>query len=317
MGKNLLNRTKTGIGRNRQYCLHMRRILTILMLMTFYVTTQGQEGREMPLWPEEHSKSGFEPTLTVFRPQGGKVADAAVVVCPGGGYTHLAAEHEGVQVAAWLNKLGITAVMLKYHHMQAVNNLPSLHPLPLQDAQRAIQWVRSRAAELKVDPGKIGILGFSAGGHLASSAATHFREGNPAAEDPVERLSSRPDFAVLLYPVITFQEPYLHRGSRDNLLGKAPADSLVKAFSNETRVNSETPPAFLAHTDEDKGVPAENSLFFYQALRKAGVPAEIHIFQEGRHGLGLGPEEMPFSRWPELCEAWLKANKFLQGRQEN
>jgi acetyl esterase/lipase len=231
----------------------------------------------------------------------------AVVVCPGGGYGGLAMDHEGHQIAEWLNSLGISAFILDYRH----RNKGYGHPAPLQDAQRAIRTVRARHAEWNVNPDKIGILGFSAGGHLASTAATHFDEGSSASNDLIERVSCRPDFAVLCYPVIVFNSDYTHRGSQRNLLGdEAPAD-VVESLSNEKQVTPRTPPTFLFHTNEDEGVPAENSIAFYMALRKAKVPAELHIYEKGRHGIGLG-RHVPGSReWPKALEAWLRNRELL------
>jgi acetyl esterase/lipase len=184
----------------------------------------------------------------------------------------------------------------------------------MQDVQRAIRIVRSRAQEWGVAPDRIGVWGFSAGGHLASTAATHFDPGDPNAADPIDRVSCRPDFAILCYPVITLTEPYTHRGSRDNLLGPNPDPKLVELLSNERHVTDQTPPTFLFHTDADTGVPAENSLMFYQALRKAGVPAEMHIFQTGPHGVGLAQGDPALSVWPRLLENWLRDRGLLQKR---
>ena len=185
------------------------------------------------------------------------------------------------------------------------------HPAPLQDAQRAIRTVRARAEEFKIDPRRIGVLGFSAGGHLASTAGTHFDRGDPSAADPIERASCRPDFMVLCYAVIALGEPYSHGGSQNNLLGKNPPLELVRSLSNEKQVTKDTPPTFLFQTDEDKAVPAENSVYFYLALRKAGVPAELHIFRTGRHGLGLAANTPGTSEWPKCCENWLRGQGFL------
>jgi acetyl esterase/lipase len=264
------------------------------------------------LWP--HGAPGAKgdrpqdkPTLTIWLPEPTHANGAAVVVCPGGGYGGLAVDHEGRQIAAWLNSFGVAAFILEYRH----HGRGYQHPAPLDDAQRAIRTVRARAAEYKVDPKRIGILGFSAGGHLASTAGTHFDAGEPSAEDPIARVSCRPDFLILCYAVIAFDEPYTHRGSQMNLLGKdAPAD-LVRSLSNEKQVTKETPPTFLFHTDEDKGVPVENSVYFYLALRKAGVPAELHIFRSGQHGLGLAAKTPGTSEWPKCCEGWLKSQGFL------
>ncbi len=242
-----------------------------------------------------------QPKITVYRAPAETASGAAVVVCPGGGYRALAADHEGRQVAEWLNSLGVSAFVLQYRLGPRYQ-----HPAPLQDAQRAIRTVRARAGEWGVDPARIGILGFSAGGHLASSAATHFDERTPASEDPVDRVSSRPDFAVLCYPVISLSTVATHSGSRRHLLGEDPDPALVWKMSSELQVTPRTPPTFLFHTDDDAGVPVMNSILFFEALKKAGVPAEMHIFAHGRHGVGLAPEDPVLSQWPGLCAQWME-----------
>ena len=284
----------------------------------------GEAPTTLPLWPDgapgalgkdpgDANHAGDIPTLTVFRPDSSKATGAAVVVCPGGGYGFLATEHEGKEVADWLNSLGITAAMLKYRLGPKYH-----HPTMLGDAQRAIRTVRARVSEWNLDPKRVAILGFSAGGHLASTAATHFDAGKPDAADPIDRQSCRPDLAVLVYPVVALATPYAHAGSLKNLLGDAPTRELVENLSNERQVTKDTPPTFLAHTNEDKGVPAENSLLFALAMRKAGVPVELHLFEKGQHGLGLGtgwtgriaPDEA-FQAWPRLCGTWFKNHGFL------
>lgn len=276
-----------------------------------------------PLWPDgapgalgketgDQFHSGDVPTITVFRPA--KPNGAAVVVCPGGGYGFLATEHEGEEVARWLNTLGVTAVMVKYRLAPRYH-----HPAMIHDAQRAIRTVRARAKEWGVDPKRVGVLGFSAGGHLASTAATQFDRGKNDAADPIDRESCRPDLAILIYPVIALATPYGHAGSLKSLLGENPTKEQVEGLSNERQVTKDTPPTFLAHTDGDKGVAAENSLLFALALRKSGVPVELHLFEKGPHGLGLGtgwpshniaPDEA-FQAWPRLCATWLKGRGFL------
>jgi acetyl esterase/lipase len=254
------------------------------------------------------------PTLTVWRPRPQIATGSAVVVCPGGGYAMLAMDHEGRQVAEWLNSLGITAFVLKYRLGPRYH-----HPAMLQDAGRAIRTVRANAEKWNLDPHRIAILGFSAGGHLASTAGTHFDSGQPDSEDPIERVSSRPDRMVLVYPVIALATPYGHKGSLRNLLGDNPAQELVESLSNEQQVTKDTPPTFIAHTNADQGVPAENALLFTLALRKAGVPVELHLFERGPHGLGLGggmagriPAEPSFQAWPRLGETWLRNQGFLE-----
>jgi len=240
------------------------------------------------------------PTLRVFLPPAGKATGTAVVVCPGGGYLHLAFTHEGTDVAGMLNELGIVAFVLKYR-------LPNDETMvdktigPLQDAQRAIQLVRQRAGEWGVDPARIGIMGFSAGGHLASTAGTHF---NTTVIDNPGKISLRPDFMILLYPVISFEDSIAHRGSRDNLIGLHPDGALVRKYSNELQVTAETPPTFLVHAGDDKAVPVANSLHFYQALQANGVPSEMHVYPKGGHGFGMN-NPTTTDRWTDRLRSWL------------
>lgn len=244
------------------------------------------------------------PMLTIYRP---RVSNGtAVVICPGGGYSILAAGHEGADVAKLLNGWGITAFVLKYRLPDdaiMVNKTIG----PLQDAQRAIMLVRQHAAEWKVDPARIGIMGFSAGGHLASTASTHFSK--PVIE--AEGVSVRPDFSVLVYPVISFTDSLMHRGSRDNLLGTDLSAARIAEYSNEQQVNRETPPAFLIHASDDKVVPVGNSIAYYQALVKNNVPAELHLYQNGGHGFGLNNKTTK-DQWAERLRSWLMANKLLR-----
>jgi len=248
------------------------------------------------------------PTLAVYLPPAGKANGTAVVVCPGGGYVHLAMTHEGIDVAHWLNSLGITAFVLKYR-------LPSDETMidktigPLQDAQRAIQLVRQRAGDWGVDPNRVGILGFSAGGHLASTAGTHFEQ---AVIDNKDRVSLRPDFMLLLYPVISFSDSIGHRGSRDYLLGKNPDPAKVLAYSNELRVTEQTPPAFVIHAEDDKTVMVANSIHFYEALVSNHVPAELHIFPRGGHGFGLYNPTSGSDQWPDRAAEWMRVNGWVK-----
>jgi acetyl esterase/lipase len=234
-----------------------------------------------------------KPALTIWLAEEKIRNGTGVIVCPGGGYGTLAMDHEGRQVAEFLNRLGISAFVLKYRLGPRYR-----HPAPLTDAQQAIRIVRSRAREFGVAPSRVGIMGFSAGGHLASTAATHFET------------ETRPDFAILGYPVISFDE-HAHAGSRRNLLGDNPDPKLVESLSNYKQVTPQTPPAFLFHTDEDTAVPPENSVLFYMALRRAKVPAELHIIEKGRHGVGLAPSDPVLSMWPNLLANWFKSRGLL------
>lgn len=248
-----------------------------------------------------------KPSITPYLPPKDKACGAAVVICPGGGYGGLAVDHEGKQVAEWLNSLGIAGFVLRYRLCPRYR-----HPIPLLDAQRAIRMVRARAKEWNIDSNRIGIMGFSAGGHLASTAGTRFDAGDSTATDPVERAGCRPDFLILGYPVITFTESFRHEGSMRRLLGEAPDPKLLESLSNEKQVTPKTPPTFLFHTDADAGVPAENSVVFYLALRRAGVPAEMHIYEQGPHGVGLGTKDPVLSTWPQRCADWLRVRGILK-----
>ena len=230
-----------------------------------------------------------------------------VIVVPGGGYGHLAMDHEGSQIAEWLNAQGITAFVLKYR----MSSTGHMHPVPMMDGQRAIRTVRARAKEFNIDPSRIGVMGFSAGGHLTSTLGTHFDAGDADSADPIERVSSRPDFLILCYPVISMTSDATHKGSRKNLLGDTPDPKLARSLSNETQVTSKTPPTFIFQTSEDTGVPAENAVAFYLALHKAHVPAEMHIFEAGKHGLGLAKDTTGTKEWPNLCHNWLEARGLL------
>jgi acetyl esterase/lipase len=270
----------------------------------------SQEPQTFPLWENGapgalgHEDSDI-PTLTYYPALHG--APTAVIVAPGGGYRNLAMNHEGRQVANWLNAAGITAFVLKYRLGSRYH-----HPIELGDAQRAIRLVRTRAAEYGLKPDRIGMMGFSAGGHLTSTAETHFDSGNPNASDPIDRASSRPDFAILGYPVISFTAPYSHRGSSQALLGDSPDPKLLEDLSNDLRVTPQTPPTFLFSTSEDATVPAENSVAFYLALHKAQVPAELHIFQKGPHGVGLDLGDPALGEWPKLLINWLRGLGLLE-----
>jgi len=246
------------------------------------------------------------PTITPFLASKEKATRAAIIVFPGGGYSHLSDIKEGSAVAEWLNSLGISAFVLKYRLGMRYHA-----PAQEQDAARAVQTVRARAKDWNLDPNRIGILGFSAGGHLAATLGTHFELGKVDAKDEVERVSSRPDLMVLLYPVITMGA-FTHAGSKKYLLGDEPSSDLVKMYSNEIWVTKDTPPTFLAHAVADPGVPVENSLLFAEALRKAGVPFEIHLYEKGPHGFGLAPNDPILSTWAQHCADWLGVHGFTQ-----
>ncbi len=246
------------------------------------------------------------PFFSVHLPE--NPTGAGVVVCPGGAYAFLSLEKEGLNVAQWLNARGVAAFVLHYRLGPQYN-----HPTQLGDIQRAIRMIRANSSHYGVDPGKLGVCGFSAGGHLASSAATIFDAGHPSSPDAIEQESSRPDFAILAYPVITLLDPYTHVDSRNHLLGESADDSLIREMSTETRVTPKTPPIFLFHTDEDGAVPSENSVQFYLACRKAGVPAELHVYAPGGHGVGLAQEDPVLVSWTNRLEAWMQGMNLLGG----
>jgi len=293
------------------------RSLTLLLLLTVILSAQ-RPGQKMPeqvfLWPAGApgavgTEDQDKPSIAPYPVPPGQGTGTAVVVCPGGGYRNLAIDHEGDQIARWLNSIGVAAFVLKYRLGPRYH-----HPAMIQDAQRAIRLVRHNAGGYRIDPGRVGVWGFSAGGHLASTASTHFDAGDPQASDPIDRLGCRPDFAILAYAVISFTTPYTHQGSLHNLLGENPDPKLVQQFSNELQVTPQTPPTFLFHTDGDTSVPPENSVLYYLALRKAGVPAELHIYQRGPHGMGLGWSDEPLSTWPARLADWMRVRGLLNSR---
>ncbi|HXA68505.1 MAG TPA: alpha/beta hydrolase [Bryobacteraceae bacterium] len=284
-----------------------------LVLVFFFLAAlaRAQEPVTVLLWPNGApgalgNEDSDQPSLTIFLPVKNQANGTGVIVCPGGGYGALASNHEGRQVANWLNSLGIAAFVLKYRLGPRYH-----HPIELGDAQRAIRLVRAHAGEYGVTPDRLGVMGFSAGGHLAATMGTHFDNGNAADPDPMQRASSRPDFLVLGYPVISFTTPYTHQGSLHNLLGDNPDPKLIQSLSNELQVTAQTPPTFLFHTTEDQTVPVENSVLFYLALRKAGVAAEMHIFERGPHGVGLALRDPALALWPELLANWFRMRGLL------
>ncbi|MDR6942561.1 alpha/beta hydrolase [Mucilaginibacter pocheonensis] len=303
----------------------MKSILSALIL-TIATTMAYSQEKPIPLYPKgvpnskptpaayiEKTDKNFwitqvsQPTLTPYLPAKGTANGTAVVVCPGGGYSGLASAHEGVAVAQEFNKIGVTAFLLKYR-LPSDDIMKDKSIGPLQDAQSAILIVREHAAEWGIDPNKIGIIGFSAGGHLVSTAGTHFDK--PVIEN--KGVSVRPDFMMLIYPVITFGEQ-AHVGSRENLIGKTPSAAQIDLYSNEKQITANTPPTFLIHAQDDKTVPVQNSLLFYDALLKNNVKAEMHLFQEGGHGFGLNNSKNK-GKWFDWATAWLDENGFLKGK---
>ncbi len=246
-----------------------------------------------------------EAKIYVYLPPAATNTGAAVLICPGGGYSVECSDYEGSWFAEWLNKQGIAGIVLKYR-------LPNKKPMiPLVDAITAMETVRLNATKWNINPNKIGIAGFSAGGHLASTLATHFRTERTDAENPLDRVSSRPDFQVLLYPVISMHDELTHKGSRDNLLGENPESILVDFFSNEGQVSQSTPPAFITLANDDVTVSPQNSIAYYTALENYKIPAELHIFNNGGHGFGMQKTPLPVSQWPQLLIEWLKAIQII------
>ncbi len=289
------------------------RLLPILTALLFTAALHAAPLAPIPLWPEGApgalgEKDDDKPTLTAFLPAPEKATGAAIVICPGGGYGALA-PHEGAGYAEWLAENGIAGIVLKYR----LGSKGYRHPAMLNDAARAVRLTRAKADEWKIDPKRVGIMGSSAGGHLASTLLTHFDAGKADATDPVERLSSRPDLGILCYAVISMG-PNTHGGSKNNLLGNSPAPELVELLSNEKQVTKETPPCFIWHTWEDNAVKVENSLEFAVALRKAGVPFDLHVYQKGGHGMGLGGGRAggTLHPWAADCLFWLKDRGFAK-----
>lgn len=297
----------------------MKRILLTIAMTTFAACSLAAP-TVIPLWPEgvpgaksigaERIADGkignvSEPTLTVYGPAVDKPNGTAVIICPGGGYVRLSTEREGVQYASWLGTLGVTSFVLKYRMAEFG------HPAPLQDVLRAVRLVRARAAEFGVNPARIGVMGSSAGGHLAASAGTLFDHPLGRTGAGLDATSARPDFLMLLYPVITMDGPAVHAGSRMALLGASPSAEAVRLMSVETQVSAATPPTLLIHTQADKTVPVENSILFYQALTRANVPAELYLFEQGSHGMGMRGGLGTASEWPRRAEEWLGDRKLL------
>ena len=306
--------------------------LYLISLVTIFLSPSVGFGQTiLPLWPngvpnqntsEEVENKMYRdilrisnvqnPTLEVFLPAKKTATGQAVVICPGGGYSILAYDWEGIDIAKWYNAQGIAAVVLKYR-LPKSSSLVKPEIAPLQDAQRAIRLVRHHAKKWNVDSDQIGVMGFSAGGHLASTLGTHYDENVLGdSKDPIDSLSARPDFMVLIYPVITFDKKYYHGGSKNNLIGKNASQELIDHYSNDLQVSSQTPTTFLLHTTDDKAVPVENSLLFYQALERNGVAVEMHIYPEGGHGFGLGIGHGHLQQWPDRLKQWLSYIKVGQ-----
>ncbi len=295
----------------------MKRLLCLTVLLSLLATyAHAADALRIPLWPggapeakgttEEH-----QPTLDLYKPEAVAATGCAVIVCPGGGYGGLAKDHEGVQPARFFNSFGVTAYVLHYR----LGGKGYQHPIPLQDAQRALRLARSRSAADGIDPARLGIMGFSAGGHLAASTGTHHDAGNPASPDPIEKFPSRPDFMILCYGVLSFDPAITHKGSVNNLLGDRQKDpALIDFLSNEKQVNATTPPTFLFHTATDTAVPAANSLRFYEACLKNNIPAALHLFQEGKHGVGLAQKDPNLKIWPTLLQQWIEQNGWLKAK---
>ena len=258
--------------------------------------------------PDAWVSSVVEPNLTVYLPTDETRNGTAIVICPGGGYAGVAIDKEGHEIAEWFRQRGVAAVVLKYRN----GGKQHQHPVPLDDAQRALRIVRSHAKQWQIATDRIGIMGFSAGGHLASTAGTHYDEGDPSATDPLNRISCRANFMVLVYPVISMEDDITHRGSRKNLLGESPSAESIANLSNHRQITAETGPTFLVHSGDDKAVPVANSWRFYRALLKHNVPAELHVFELGSHGFGMRAKDLPVGDWPMLLENWLAEKGFLK-----
>lgn len=302
----------------------MKALLCCLLLACGAVVARATEAQVIPLWPEgvpgrkpdaapEYEKDGRiynvqNPALYYFPGDPAKANGTAVIICPGGGYVRLAVGPEGGDLGGWLRSLGVTTFVLKYRLAEFG------HPAPLQDVLRAIRIVRSRAKEFGIDPHRLGLFGGSAGGHLAACAGTLYDHPAGRTGAPLDAVDARPDFLMLVYPVISMDDDIVHAQSREALLGQHPDPALQNLLSVEKHVTARTPPTWLMHTQEDKGVVPENSLRFYAALLRAGVPAELHIYEKGAHGVGMKPGLGTTSDWPQQAAAWLKMRGLLERR---
>ncbi len=294
----------------------MKPPLVLLALLHLAGSCLAAEPVRFPLWPEgapeaKGTTEDHQPTLDLYKPDTVPANGCAVVICPGGGYGGLAKDHEGVQPARFFNSFGVTAYVLHYR----LGSKGYQHPVPLNDAKRALRLARSRATTDGIDPARLGIMGFSAGGHLAASTSSHSDPANPAAADPIDRPGSRPDFLILCYGVLSFDPAITHAGSVGNLLGGRRNDpALLDFLSNEKHVTQASPPAFLFHTTTDLAVPVANSLRFYEACWKQKVPVALHVFQEGKHGVGLAQADPNLKIWPSLLQQWMEQNGWLKPR---
>lgn len=291
----------------------MRTLLLVVFAIVMHGTVSAQQRIFLYGQDEPVVNKGFDtiaPYMDYYPSANPSAGKTCVLICPGGGYTNLAWEKEGVLPAKFFNENGVDAFVLKY---RLNNNRQEGHRYPDQynDVSTAIRIIRSRAAEWKIDPAKTGVMGFSAGGHLASTLATIRQKGDADAADPLKRIDTRPAFAILMYPVITMDTSFAHRGSRDMLLGKTPEPALVNALSTEKRVTAETPPVLLIHSDDDKIVPLLNSVVFYEAMKKNKVPGSLYVFDHGGHGFGMAASDPVLNRWPALCIQWLKKQGML------
>ena len=295
----------------------------LIIVFLFCTTFVSGQDKIIKVWPEgapnhngmnepEEEYEGrrvrnvSEAEIFVYLPDKSVNTGAAVVICPGGGYRIEAMGHEGYDIAEWLKSKGVAGIVLKYR-------LPyGNHEIPAGDARQAIRIVRANAGDWGIDPEKIGIAGSSAGGHLAATVGTRFDNGDKDSRLKISQMSSRPDFMLLLYPVITFREEFGHMGSRRNLIGEGNDWNLVQQYCNEMHVTAATPPAFLVLADDDRGVVPRNSVEFYLALKENNIPAEMHIFREGGHGFGITPKNLPVDQWPDLFYSWLKAIKMIE-----
>lgn len=304
--------------------MSLLRLKFLPLLAMAALTLAHADPTVIPIWPEgvpdAQPNGGTEyikddrvynvqvPTLTYFPAPLNKATGTAVIVCPGGGYVRLSVVNEGNSYTRWLNSLGVSCFILKYRLKEYG------HPAPLRDVLRAVRLVRSRAAEFGIDPHRLGVMGGSAGGHLAACAGTLFDHPAGKTGAPLDAVNARPDFLIMQYPVILMEGPKVHRGSRDSLLGPHPTPELVNLLSVDRQVTAQTPPSFLVATAEDTSVPLENALTFYTALRQVGVPAELHLYEKGPHGFSMHPDLGPTSQWPQRAEEWMRSHGWLPAK---